>query len=1532
MMRARIFLILLVFFGAKGAETTAGQIRFGRSRVDSEPLQVFLNAPRPVQQQLSKAQKALDAERYPEAVELLGNLLLGNFGDLDDYVSGQDYFIFNNGRRVSVKSEAQRMLGKIPARGREWYELKFGTDARLMLNEAIASMDERGLAEVSRKYFHTQAGYEAAMLAGRLHLDQGRPLAAALYFKQLADSPPARTRLDPQLSILLAASWMHANRPDECLAVLNDLKLRNNSRPLSLGGQKVGWFRADGDAQAWLRATLGNPAARMGGREVEWVVHRGNLQRNGLVPGGFPLLSERWRVHTVNDPLDMEMVAERRSHFDSHGITAIPSIQPLAIGRTVIMRTAHRVVAVDIESGKRVWDYPWFESEEEEGLDEIDDQRDRSRRTNELGERLWEDAVYGQMSSDRRRLYMLDELTYTSSFTIPSIRVGGFPPRNRRATNQLVALSVEDEGTLLWVVGGESGEDEPQLAGASFLGPPLPLMDQLYVLAELNGELRLVVLDPLTGQLQWSQQLAQVADLPLWRDPQRRLAGATPSFADGVLICPTSAGACVAVDIGMRNLLWGYTYTSNRPTTKRHNYHRPPRLEVGQRWVDGTATIVEGSVLLTPIESNKMHCLDLLTGNSRWTPIDRGDMLYVAGVHEGTILLVGTESLRGIRLSDGKPAWEADLDLGGAHPSGRGFLTGPYYYLPTNTAELLKVSVKDGKVIETTKTDVPLGNLLSYRDQIVSQNVDWLSTYFQSEPLRNLVTSRLKEDPKDPWALTRFAEIQLQDGLQDEAMKTLRIAHALQPGDDVTKTLLVDTLMDALDRDFEQYQDVAGDLDGMIEQRHVRLRYLRLLADGFTRTGKSARALDNLDKIMEMVTEPGNQVSLDAMIKQSPTYDLRMSRWISARYQSLYEVADDELRQRLDETAARWLHQAGSDPMQWSQFVQLFGFHPLADAVKLQLAEELIQRDTELLQAELLLSDLLSHRQPEIAAAANAKQVQLLLRANRHADAIPFIQKLKTRFCDVICYDNVTGRQYADGLLTDNQWTLQPSAVEWPIGKVTVLRRGLVSQMHGATRKFNLVHRGGAASDGTTVHHLSGTRALMIRDEYGQTIRNVLIGSRFFTPADEATQQARLLGHLLLVNVGFDLVMVDALHADSNDPRSLEAIRWRKAIVNFTPSSQTQFAKLQSDVVLGEWGGRRVRFRNHATRERLGSIGPFLSDGVVFQRIRDIQMVEPLSGEIIWKRSGFTAGCEIFGDRDYLYVIEPDSNEAVVLRTRDGELMGRRPVPRDNQRWFDIDGKLITARKVDGQLHFALLDVFSGEELWTVSVDQNSIATRVDTDEIAIVQPDGQFMVRDAFTGKRMIQAQVEADEEIKELFVFRSSRDYLVVVNHEEAVDARYRHWNTYGSAAPMINGEIYSFERSSGRALWPVPARVVNYGMPLDQPKESPILLFLRQTSDSRSRGTPNPTKWLLCLSRQTGEAVVDQMQLDQHPSSNLIQVDPELLKTDILLPRTRLSLEFSDEPRPPAPPFRMKPPESSALKRLINAIRREPDDDDE
>ncbi len=108
---------------------------------------------------------------------------------------------------------------------------------------------------------------------------------------------------------------------------------------------------------------------------------------------------------------------------------------------------------------------------------------------------------------------------------------------------------------LKWMVGSETGLDEPKLAGAFFLGAPLPLAGQLFVLAELNAEIRLVALDGQTGKQVWSQPLAHVDSISLMNNQRRRLAGASPSYADGILICPTSAGAIVGVELASRSLL-----------------------------------------------------------------------------------------------------------------------------------------------------------------------------------------------------------------------------------------------------------------------------------------------------------------------------------------------------------------------------------------------------------------------------------------------------------------------------------------------------------------------------------------------------------------------------------------------------------------------------------------------------------------------------------------------------------------------------------------------------------------------------------------------------------------------------------------------------------------------------------------------------------------------------------------------------------------------------------------------------------------
>ncbi len=266
----------------------------------------------------------------------------------------------------------------------------------------------------------------------------------------------------------------------------------------------------------------------------------------------------------------------------------------------------------------------------------------------ELSNRIWDDAPYGQLSSDGEQIFALWGLPSNTAQRSVLIQPLGLqrPNQGNANSNKLVALDLKTEGKVRWIVGDEDGTDEPKLAGAFFPGAPLPLMGQLFVLAEINEGLQLVVLDPRSGQLQWSQQLAYVDTRGVRIDPERRAAGATPSFSDGVLICPTSCGAIVAVDVSSRSLLWGYQYPLDDPRRRLNISSYRNAKQLGDRWADASVTISDGRVLLTPVESDKLFCLDLVSGAEAWTPQDRGELLYIACVHDGKVILVGKEEVR----------------------------------------------------------------------------------------------------------------------------------------------------------------------------------------------------------------------------------------------------------------------------------------------------------------------------------------------------------------------------------------------------------------------------------------------------------------------------------------------------------------------------------------------------------------------------------------------------------------------------------------------------------------------------------------------------------------------------------------------------------------------------------------------------------------------------------------------------------------------------------------------------------------------
>lgn len=77
-------------------------------------------------------------------------------------------------RRVSVRTEANRLIGELPTEGLQAYQLAYGPQAADSLRAALDTNDPALLADVALRFLHTKAGADATNLLGTYHLDGGR--------------------------------------------------------------------------------------------------------------------------------------------------------------------------------------------------------------------------------------------------------------------------------------------------------------------------------------------------------------------------------------------------------------------------------------------------------------------------------------------------------------------------------------------------------------------------------------------------------------------------------------------------------------------------------------------------------------------------------------------------------------------------------------------------------------------------------------------------------------------------------------------------------------------------------------------------------------------------------------------------------------------------------------------------------------------------------------------------------------------------------------------------------------------------------------------------------------------------------------------------------------------------------------------------------------------------------------------------------------------------------------------------------------
>ena len=184
----------------------------------------------------------------------------------------QDDSLIRNPRNewVSIREQANALMGSLPAETREIYELKYGTTAQDRLDKALKSGDMKSVAEVATRYFHTKAGGEAAAKLCLIYLDLGQyGPAARWYARVLASETPARS--NPKWLLQAAYAFRRAGDDAESRRLLKQVEALQKGQSIIVGGQQVkpaDWlqkFRPAGNGPQTVNEwwnLFGNPAAR----------------------------------------------------------------------------------------------------------------------------------------------------------------------------------------------------------------------------------------------------------------------------------------------------------------------------------------------------------------------------------------------------------------------------------------------------------------------------------------------------------------------------------------------------------------------------------------------------------------------------------------------------------------------------------------------------------------------------------------------------------------------------------------------------------------------------------------------------------------------------------------------------------------------------------------------------------------------------------------------------------------------------------------------------------------------------------------------------------------------------------------------------------------------------------------------------------------------------------------------------------------------------------------------------------------------
>ncbi len=1476
----------------------------------------------------------------------------------------------------SAKTEANRLIGELPAPGMEFYKLTYGPPASAMLKEALekGGNDKKStvelLAEVMARYLHTDAGAEATNLLGTYYLDRGGYITARHCFVRLLErDKPAKL----STMTLFKAAYAFHMADDKANEERVWRELNQRGQHLVLGNER----HTVEDLQNAVAALSPKDFVR---NQSDWPLFKGTQDRSGKGEGGTPFLEPDWRRPLAEQSTTKGWIEEAFRYVSLKKVPFLPAAFPITATVTkdgrrlplLIYRSHWGLYAVDVKTGDLKWRAPSAWS-----MDMMVSKPNKQPALNNWVEYyknnlknptlLFENSTIGTLSTDSTHVYAVEDLAvsplqneFDPRFN-PGMQVQPhYDPAVADAIrhNRLQAYDLIT-GKLRWEVGGPPDKGG-ELDGSFFLGPPMPIGGKLYVLTEKQQDLRLVCLDGARGRVLSVQTLASTKD-KMQQEPLRRMHAAHLAYGEGMLVCPTNSGAILGVDQLTRSLVWAYPYREKTGSTPAQD----PNVEMGlppgfrgrrfppgmmvptvptlPHWQVSAPIIQDGKVVFTAPDAKSVHCIRLRDGERVWVLERNADDLYLAGVYNGKVVIVGKRNVRAVSLTKthverrGKddvvvpdPVWNIpDVGL----PSGQGVASGSIYYLPlkaaaaTNEPEICAIDIDRGIFHAHTKSrkkEVP-GNLLFYEGDVVSQTVTEIVAFPQLKVKLAQIDERISKNPNDPVGLTERGELRLDKGDLQGAIDDLALALKNNPPKEIrgkARIKLYETLTELFQRDFDaaekylpEYETLCKvDLEGVSseteklerqnEARRRRANFLCLVAKGKQAQGKLVEAFERYMEFSALA----NKDELTSVIDE-PTVRAAPDVWSQGRIRAMVASATAEQRKPLEERiAVRWKElqngsaEKGLDDLR--NFVNVFGsMFKVGKEARLHLAERLMDDPDplSLLEAERHLYLL---RGPSEEPAVAARAVECLARLNTRKgmlkDAAYYYRLLRRDFPNVPVSDGKTGSDIFDEQATDKRllpFMDEPDRLGGGSKRITTSPPE-VGNFQYQNQSYQLGQVGEKLpffQENQLVIRYQQPNSLRMLDrargdeKWSQPLTHTMFQALVFGNGQNMPKFPFLnLGHLVVLPLGNMVFGIDPIN---------RKLLWEKNLASSSVSTEpgagpppNQITQLTVDP---RDNSVLILYPDGWT-QRLGTTGP-LEGNVICLQMRDALIgLDPVTGRTLWTRSDVSPRCHVFGDEQMVYVVDVnESNRATTtkaLRAYDGVSVKVPDFAALYDRRVGQSGRILALSEpaASGGTTLRLYDVAAGKDVWKGEFPAGSVLLHSEDPNLAgMVEPDGKVRVVNLQTHKEVLQARGKAEHfaGAQTVTLLADTQDYYLAVNGPPNNNGGFQStlMGGTGMRAIPVNGMVYCFNGANSKLRW--YQDVKNQYLVLEHFRELPFVLFTAKSIQPTQFGGRVWQTSVRSIQKSNGKLVCQADNVPQNVSFYALNVDARAGKVELI-----------------------------------------------